>query len=422
MTDDYALTGVTAILGRELEVVEDATIIVSQGTIVDVGRRLSTGGIRRLDRPNWLVVPGFINCHTHVGDAFLAEEGFRVEAADLLYGPHGLRHRRLAAADQDRVTEGMRRSMKYMLRSGTVAFADFREQGLAGVEALRTAAAGLPIRALAMGRHAQYPVQTDEQREQNTAGLDMTRVNEIESILAVADGFSVVSPNDMTDAALVQTRDLAREAGKTLAAHAGETGGDREVSISRTGASDIVRAIEVVQPDYLVHLTAATDEELALAAQRQIPIVMCPRSHAGLGFGVPRFLAALAAGATVGIGTDNAMTTSPNVLAEINFLCKIERMRAGTVAVPEPRDLLAAITTRAAEILGFEQLGSLDPAKEATMVAFDWNSSNLRDATDPLAALVNRAETADISTVLVQGRPLDGRLADSTPTSPALAR
>jgi cytosine/adenosine deaminase-related metal-dependent hydrolase len=415
----YALTGVTALLGDELEPVENATIVIEAGLIADVGTGPAPDGMRRLHRPNLLITPGLINCHTHVGDALLAEEGFNVPGEDLLYAPHGLRHRRLGESASDELVPGMRRAMRYMIRCGTVAFADFREQGLGGVALLRKAADGLPLHVSALGRHADYPLQPDEELRDNTGELTVEQAAEISMVLTLADGFSVVSPNNLSDAALAQTAQIVRDAGKALAAHAGEMESDRQTSIARTGRSDIVRAIETLRPDYLVHLTAATTAELEMAAKAEIPVVMCPRSHAGLGYGVPPFLAAVEAGATVGIGTDNAMTTSPNVLAEVNFLCKAERWRTGSVDRPDPRRLLAAITVDAARILGLDSHGSLAPGKTAALVAFDATSSNLADSvrSDPLAALVNRAETADIRAVLINGRTAWGTL--SGPPAPA---
>lgn len=420
--DTYALTGVTALLGDELEPVENATIVVEAGRIADVGTGPAPDGTRRLHHPDLLVTPGFINCHTHVGDAILSEEGFHVRGEDLLYAPHGLRHRRFAEIASDDIVRGMRRAMQYMIRCGTVAFADFREQGADGVALLREAAHGLPIHVSALGRHAKYPLQSDEDLRTNTGTLSAEQEAEIAEVLKPADGFSVVSPNNLSDAALTRTAQIVRDAGKVLAAHAGEMEADRQTSISRTGRSDIVRAIETLRPDYLVHLTAATSEELDMAAEAGIPVVMCPRSHAGLGYGVPPFLAAVEAGVTVGIGTDNAMTTSPSVLAEVNFLCKAERWRTGSVERPDPRRLLAAITVDAARILGLDAYGSLAPGKTAAMVAFDTTSPNLADAvrSDPLAALVNRAETADIRAVLIEGRTAWGALsALSAPSAPA---
>ncbi|MFF0729853.1 amidohydrolase family protein [Streptomyces sp. NPDC004134] len=410
--DTWALTGVTALLGEELTPTREATIVITGGRITAAGPLHDPGpAVPRLHRPDLLVTPGFLNGHTHIGDAAFAEAGFRTEGVDLLYAPDGQRWQLMARASDEQLVTGMRQAMQTMIRCGVVAFEDFREQGRHGVDLLRQAARGLPIRALALGRHAGLPFTT-AQLQANTGGLSEEARAEIRDILDVADGFSVVSPNQLTDTALAQTADLVRAAGKRLAAHVSERDADRQTSLARTGRSDITRAIEILHPDYLVHATAATPEELRAAARAGMAVVMCPRSHAGLGFGVPPYLGAVAAGVEVALGTDNVMTTTPSLHEEANFLVKAERWRTGTVRHPDPGRLLAAMTVTAAQVLGATDLGSLGVGKAATFVAFDTASPNLAAAAanDPAAALVNRATAGDIAAVVFDGRTAVGTL------------
>ena len=56
-----------------------------------------------------MVMPGMINCHTHLEDAALKELNFGVPVdVNVLFEPDGLRHTRMAELGRERVVAGMR--------------------------------------------------------------------------------------------------------------------------------------------------------------------------------------------------------------------------------------------------------------------------------------------------------------------------
>ncbi len=135
-------------------------------------------GARELHLPGKLICPMFVDAHTHVGDTGAKELGIGLPHAQVVIPPDGLKHRFLRSLDTDTLVSMMRTGLLDMLQSGVVACADFREQGLAGVRALRRAAAGLPIHAVALGR-------MDE------AADPATLAAEAHALLQEADGLGV---------------------------------------------------------------------------------------------------------------------------------------------------------------------------------------------------------------------------------------
>lgn len=402
---EYVLAGADALVGDELELIPDTYIVVRDGRIDSVGRGRPPAGMTVVDLAGKLLIPGLINCHTHIGDAVLKEKGYGYPAGtNLLWQPDGLRHGWMAEQSrQDRVG-AMRRAAQHMLRLGVVAFADFREGGVAGVEELREACEGLPIRDIIYARHAHAPMHSDEAFLANSEGLGEEYRREIEEALEIADGFSPVWANETTDPGLRETAEIVRRHGKRLATHAGETDLYRSLSLTRTGRPDVERSVEFVAPDYVVHMTDASDDELRMAIDRDIPIVLCARGQAALGNGFSPYARIRQLGGVVGIGTDNLMVNSPDVLAELDFLSRVTRAVTHDPGIVDARALVAAATIEGARILGLEDdLGSLVEGKEASLVILDAQSLNLVDSTDIVASLVERASAADIQGVLVRG-------------------
>jgi cytosine/adenosine deaminase-related metal-dependent hydrolase len=411
-TDVIVLAGAAVVAGDDLTVLEPGYVVIRNGLIVEVGEGHGPEGLWRLDLTGRLILPGFINGHTHVEDAALKELAFAVPAGvNLLFEPDGLRHVRMADLPRGQLIGGIRAAAEQMIAGGTIAFADYRTGGARGAALLREAVEGLPIRCLVFGGHSRFPVQDDAALRANYGGLTPAQLQDVADTVEVADGFAPVRVNDTTDEALRQITGIVRRAGKRLSTHSAASPDYRSVSLERTGRTDIDRAVEILSPDFVVHMTVATDGEIQQMVDAAIPIVMCARTMASLGRPIPPYVSALGRGATVGLGTDNVMMSSPDLLAEVDFLGRASRSVARDPTAVDARQLLASITIDAARTLGLdEELGSLRAGKEASMVVLDRSRPNLRDSVNLVATAVERATAADIEAVMVQGVVAHGSL------------
>jgi cytosine/adenosine deaminase-related metal-dependent hydrolase len=404
--ENARITAAAGLVGADLELIDHPTLSVEGGRIVAVEQ----GGSADIDLGDVLLIPGLINAHTHVGDSALKEVGFGRSGWEIVMPPDGVRHRRLREMEREQLVAAMASTVRYMHRHGVVAFGDFREQGVAGIRALREALDGLAIEAIIYGRHATPPTHADEDFDEGVGLPDGFEV-EIAEVLAEADGFSVVTANDTTDAGLRQTQAIVRASGGRLAVHAVEDARYRDESVRRAGRGDVARIVDCLRPDHIVHMTAANDEELDLVAGAGVPVVVCPRMQAVLGNGVPPVLGMLERGITVALGTDNAMLTSPDLFREMDFLSRALRALARSPGAPTPGQVLQMATINAARALRVDdRLGSLEVGKEATFEVIDLSGDSLRGTSDPVAALVSRAEASDIAALVARGRVVAGSL------------
>ena len=401
--------------GPDFEVLDPGYLVIEGGRITEVGpgRPGDRSGVV-LDARDTIVAPAFINAHTHVADGIIKEVGFGHEYWDVMMPPDGLKHQALRQTAPDDVTTGIADALDCMLATGTLTFVDFREGGRSGVDMLRRASAASPVRAVALGRFGAYPPQPVEQLERNAGRLTDANLAEVEAILEAADGFSLVTGNDLTDEALEQVGTFVRQRGRLLAVHAAEAPGYRTISITRTGRADVPRVLEHLRPDFVVHLTLATVDELDSVAKAGVPAVVCPRIQGVMGLGVPRFDWMLERGMLVALGTDNLMLCGPDLLRELEYSSRVVRALRTSATYPSARQLLQMVTINPARILGRDrEIGSLEPGKRADVVVFDARSANLRPVRDPVATLVNRADGRDVAAVVREGRVVHGRLPTS---------
>ena len=295
-----------------------------------------------------VVLPAFVNAHTHIGDSVAKEAGEGLDLDTLVAPPDGLKHRLLRAADDDDLVTAMVRTLRYMRSTGTGAFADFRENGVHGVELLR--------RAL----------------EEATMGLDATILARGSAeAMAAGDG---VGASGARDADYEPLRRAAREAGKPFGIHAGER-----------DPADVNPALDL-DPDHLVHMVHLDDVHLDRLAESAVPIVVCPRSNLVTGVGLPD-LEALRARTTVALGTDNAFLDAPSMFREMEFVAKLFDVSA--------REVLWMATGAGAEVLDLD-CGVIAAGNEARLLVLDGDSDNLAGAQSLVRAVVRRAGVSDV--------------------------
>lgn len=415
----YNLVGATVIAGDTLDVLESGYVSVRDGRVEAIGEGEPQNNYPRIDVTGCVLAPGLINCHTHLGDAVLQDRAYGwPNETNLLWAPDGLRFGWMEQSGREQRVAAMRASIDYMLSCGVIAFADFRENGSDGVRELREAARDSAVRDLIYARFGGTPAQTAEELAGNTALLSPERVDELEECLEVADGFSPVWANELTDAALEQVSGLVRDRGKRLATHLIESPNYRRLSVERTGSTDTARTLQHIRPDYVVHMTDATDEELDAVAAAGVPLVLCPRGQAALGNGFSPFGRAQDRGVTLAIGTDNAMLNPPDVLQEMDFMARVTPTVTQVRDSVHAKDILTAGTIGGARALSLEEdLGSISAGKSASFVVFDKENGVLRYSTDVVTGIVLAATRADVKTVVVDGVVVHGSRIQGIPAS-----
>ena len=150
------------------------SVSVEDGVIVSVTRDDHRRAIAR-----GLILPSFVNHHTHLADAVVRQE-LRGSLEEIVAPPHGLKHRVLASAKDDEVVAAMRRAIDGLVATGSGSFWDFREGGLPGLRVLLRAALGRSATSIAFGRPSRLSYDRSE----------------VTALLRVADGIGISSVLD----------------------------------------------------------------------------------------------------------------------------------------------------------------------------------------------------------------------------------
>jgi len=399
--DDFLLKNCIALPGTDLEPWWVDELEVSGGVISRLVRRSPA---KQLDAGALVVMPSMANAHTHMGDSALPDGATGLTLEEGFFRPNGYKYCELEARGES-VLPDIEAHLSYMARSGTSLHADFREMGAAGAALLRKASTSSGVDSIILSQFKDAPFEMTE-LDLDRAPLPASAIAELEAMLKIADGFSESTMNDLTTPAWGEIRDITRSKGKLCAIHCLENAGYRELSLSRTGKGDLARAIELLEPDLIIHLTVADADEIALLAASGIPAVINPRANAVLGLPLPPIAALMEAGVTLLLGTDNGMLNSPNLLAELDFTYKVARSQYADPRFPDPAAILKMATCNAGLAFGDRFPGRIEEGLPANLCMLDFHAPHLRHSKNLLASIITRATPAEVLMTLHRGKVL----------------
>lgn len=340
--------------GEDFEVTK-GFLEVEEGIITRIGEG-SPGARDFIDLKRGIVCPAFTNAHTHIGDAQGMDRGTYIPIQDIV-GKDGIKFH--VISNPERVKKGIEYSLEEMKNSGTSAFCDFREGGIAGSRLLKDALSSTSIDGKILGRA-------------NGESLD--------GLIDVANGVGISSVADYSDEELREIRRKTEKSGKLMAVHSCET------------EDDLAHALKY-DPDFLVHLTNMEEGSIEQLARKKIPAVICPRANANLGVGIPPVKDIMQSTLT-GIGTDNVMINTLNMLREMEFAFKVTRGLYRDHAF-DARDILRAATINGRKILGLGE-NSIAPENFADFLVF----KNRKYIYDPVVGIIHRSEVTDIKFII----------------------
>ncbi|HSA73658.1 MAG TPA: amidohydrolase family protein [Nitrososphaeraceae archaeon] len=403
------IRNISLFIGENLEYIDNGYIVVKNGIIESVGtgdyKGRTYGAI--YDGEGILAIPGFINAHTHIGDSFGKDIGVDSAFETRIHPIYGIKNKILRNSERKHLVNFMRSSAMSMMRNGMVAFADFREGGLEGIDQIKEAISGLSIKGIVLGRPEFYHDISKDFVKNPKLPPDVIEL--VFQIAGVADGLGISGANENTDNSLIEYEKVIHknslEKKILIGIHAAESLETTKKSITVTGKSEVQRIVSNLLPNFVVHLTHASDVDIELVARKKIGIVVCPRANSTLGVGIPRIAKMLSSGCCVGIGTDNIMINSPDMFRELDYIWKVSRTSAGR---PIPaREILKMATINGGKILGINS-GAIMTGKAADIIFIDKNNLDISPMHDPHVSVIHRANANCILNVMINGKFVDG--------------
>ena len=403
------------------QVLEKHALAARGGRIVAIGPvdslRQRFQAERTVSRMEHALIPGLINAHTHAPMTLLRGLADDLPLDTWLSDYIWPAETRWVSADF--VRDGARLAAMEMIRGGTTCFQDmyfFPDQ-------VAQTAIDVGLRSVVGMIAIEVPtVWANDAEDYLTKGLAVHDQFRGQPLIRTA--FAPHAPYSVSDSTLERIRVLADELDVPVHMHVHETAQEVDGALRDQGRRPLDRldALGLVTAQLsAVHMTALTDAEIALVAERGVTVVHCPESNLKLASGFCRVADLLDAGVNVALGTDGAGSNNDlDMFSEMHTATLLGKGFGGSADRPSAAEGFAMATRNGARALGWaDEIGTLETGKWADMVAVDLRAPATQPVFNPLSQLVyatSRDQVSDVwvagESLLCQGEFADNKLAD----------
>jgi len=396
-----------------LPIVPRAAVLPEHAVAIDAGGRIVAvlptaramiefPAARRIDLPQHVLAPGLINAHAHAAMNLLRGTGDDLPLARWL----GERIWPLEAAlvSERFVYDGTRLAAAEMLRAGITCCNDMYFFPGAAAQAFSEIGMRCVIGLIALEFATAYASDADDYLRK---GLELRdRLREEPRI-----GFTLAphAPYTVSDATLARIAVLAEELDVPVHMHVHETAGEIEDSIKQHGTRPLARLDRlglVTERLLAVHAVHLLDDEIALLARRGASVAHCPASNLKLASGIAPVAAMLRQGVGVALGTDGAASNNRlDLFEEMRLAALLAKAAAGDATALPAWQALECATIVAARALGLaDRIGSIEPGKQADLIAVDLSRLETQPCYDPVSQLVYCVGREHVEHAWVDGR------------------
>ncbi len=381
----------------------DGTTIVAVGTAADIAARFTAAD--QINTVGSIVIPGLVNTHGHAPMVLyrgLADDLRLQEWLEKYLFPAEAK-----TVSREMVRVGTRLAVLEMLQSGTTTYADmyYFEEEIARV----TKAAGM--RGVLGQTIIQFPV-ADAKTPQDGLARNEAFIKEFAKDELIVPAVAPHSPYTLDAKDLLASRALATKYGVPVLIHVAET--EAELASSKkahAGMSPVtyLQSIGFWGPRTVVNHGVWVDAaDIKLLQSHRVAVSHNPESNMKLASGIAPVPEYLAAGVTVGLGTDGAASNNDlDMFEAMRFTALLHKVKTGDPRVMPATAALEMATIGGAKALGLgDQIGSLEAGKRADLVVVSTASARMTPIYDPVSHLVYAAHGDDVRTVLVNGRVL----------------
>jgi 5-methylthioadenosine/S-adenosylhomocysteine deaminase len=417
MSDLLVLGGMVFTMDNNRKRIKDGAILVNNNRIIKIGKSeelRKEGADKIIDAKGGMILPGFVDSHTHSQSTITSLKGFGLEA------PGGGLYKRLMTIrvfvpEKQRYYLAMGGCLT-ALRSGITTIADWdfgekevakvvRDVGLRGL--LSEYTYGIDFhKTKEMGYHV-----FSEEEADRTFKLALQL---IEDWHGKANGRITCSlgPHAPDTCPPEFLSKISKEADKRdllINTHLAQS--DVEVTFVKKlygkGPTEYLYDENILGKKTVVaHCTRIKDSGISMLSKTKTNVSICPQIYAR-GGGTTAMMKFAEAGCNVGLGTDGTMDMIRSMEAGRMAVAFRNKFLGENYAVPCAYDMIEMATINSARVIGMDkEIGSLELGKKADIIIIDSMKSHMVPNIDPISNLVYYGNLNDINTVIVDGIPI----------------
>ena len=399
-------TNVTALL------MDDAFTTLRGGFVAVEGRRITHAGPDRpagdfdevIDCTGRVMLPGFVNAHTHVPMTLMRGYGgghdLQTWLNDWIFPAE-------AKLDDRAVRAGAGLGLAEMIASGVTCIADMymRTDTIAQLCLDAGISANLSCGGVYFGAAGDFTSDgcgDCKNQEELTERWHNAGHGQIRTDASIHAEYTSCAPLWKWMA------DYARDNGLRMHVHVSETVSEHEACLARHGLTPIETLDQYGVWDnggIAAHCVYTTAEDWAVMRDRDVSCVHNPWSNLKLGSGIAPIPAMLNAGVNVALGTDGMSShNSADFFSDIKLAACLHKGAGRDPMAVTVRQALEMATVSGARALGRTDTGRIAPGYMADLILVDFTAPNLTPCHDEGENLVYAAHGSNVALNMARGK------------------
>ena len=385
-------TGAVAIRGSK---------IIAVGDVSDVAESFVAD--RTIDASERVVTPGLVNGHRHL---LTTAKGALPEGRDTLTNLHEFVYPSFATVGEEDMAVYARHHAAQMLRFGTTLF---EEPGCTHIDAALEglSASGIRCRIGPWTWDQQGPtgarflpdwLRTDTREAVTRLESAISKVRALGNP-RIRDAVTIEGVGTCSDALNVAAAELARDADSLCVLHKATSQLEVDLELKTFGHRPLEHMFEIGALNehvLLNHMTCLEEFEVGMVADSGARISQNPSSALKLAKGTTqtgKWPELVAAGVPIAVGTDADNASNHHDICRAMYLAALlpRDARRDPNAMSAEQALEMATIGGATALRWDDEVGSIEPGKEADLVAFDTDNFDWRPLLNPVANLVYAA-------------------------------
>lgn len=389
---------------HDTDVIKETSIYIEGEKITGIGTMPEGFQEEKvIDGKDRLVIPGFVNAHTHSYMTTFRNVADDLSFMDWLFGTIDPLEGKLVPED---AYWGAKLAIMEMMRCGTTTFSDMQMHIHQTTKAVKETG----MRAV-IGRGL---VGGMDENGVNEAGLSRLK----EAYEEMEDGkdcdrlsfrLAPHAPYTCDPGYLEYVAKEAKQKRLGIHIHLSESVSECEGTKKDYDCTPIEyaeRAGVFDVPCVAAHCVQVDDKDIEIMAKHGVSVVTNPASNMKLGNGFAPVKKMMDAGINVCLGTDGAASNnSLNMFHELSLLTLIHKGTGKTPQCISAREGFRIATINGAKALGLEkEIGSIEVGKKADLAILNLNTPSMTPRNNLLAGLCYSANGSEVETVIINGR------------------
>lgn len=384
------------------DIIEDGIVAYKNNKIIYVGNENlyeNEENIELIDGKNGILMPGMINCHTHV--SMIPFRSLADDYKDRL-------KRYLFPLEQKLVDKkltyiGAKYGISEMLLGGVTTFCDmyyFEDE-------VAKAAKELNIRGILCETIVDFPSPDSKEK---FGGLEYSKwfIEKWKDDELITPGLAPHAPYTNTDESLIDAYNISKKYNVPLTMHVAEMDYELEECKEKYNLTPIgyLDKLGILDSNFIsAHTVLVDDNDIKILKERKVKVSHNIGANSKGAKGVMPISKMMDNNIDIGLGTDGPMSGNTlDIITQMSQVGKIHKLFNNDRTLLPSIELVKMATIGGAKVLGIDdEVGSIEVGKKADLVLIETQSVNMQPIYDYYSTIVYSSNPSNVDTVIING-------------------